>query len=233
MKFASYGRKELAAAWCLGLALVIAGMLVAYLADMGGGVCIVVVSMLAWLSFILFFRDPERKAPADPDAVLSPADGVVKDIELVAGADENKYFNGENAVRIGIFLSVFDVHINRAPCKLKVVEKLYRKGAYHDARNPQASAENEAATIVCEADIDGYSCPVIVRQISGAVARRIVCDAEAGIELAKAQRYGMIKFGSRTELFLPAGKEFEISVKIGDKVHAGTTVIARLRERAE
>ncbi len=231
MRFASYAKKELSVAWTLALALVVAGMLVAYFADIRAGISITAFTILVWLSFILFFRDPERRIPEDTSLVLSPADGVVKDIELVANAKENEYFKGENAVRIGIFLSVFDVHINRAPCDLTVLEKSYRKGAFHDARNPQASAENEAATIVGEAEIAGHRCPILVRQISGAVARRIVCDAEPGVRLGRGQRYGMIKFGSRTELYLPAGQEFEITVKTGDKVHAGTSVIARFRER--
>jgi phosphatidylserine decarboxylase len=109
---------------------------------------------------------------------------------------------------------------------LEVKDKQYRKGKYHDARSPLASKENEAMTIFCESTVEGRTFPLIVRQISGAIAKRIVCEVDVGSKIKKGERYGMIKFGSRTELFLPAEPWMKLSVKVGDKVYAGSSVIA-------
>jgi len=233
MKFSNYASRELKTAWIMAFAFVIAGFLVAFLWEVAAGFTLCGLTVLIWLSFSMFFRDPERNIPQDPDILVSPADGVVRDIELVTNAPENEYYEGGNAVRIGIFLSVLDVHINRAPCDLEVKEITKRKGKYHDARSPQASEENEAVTMVGQAKLeDTGSFTVIVRQISGAIAKRIVCDVQEGATLFKGQRYGMIKFGSRTELFFPAKSCFELTVKVGDRVHAGSTPVLRFNKKA-
>lgn len=219
-------------AWIMAFVFVIAGFLIAFFWEIAAGFTLCGLTVLAWLSFIMFFRDPERNIPQDPTLFVSPADGVVKDIELVTNARENEYYDGGNAVRLGIFLSVLDVHINRAPCDLEVKEITKRKGKYHDARSPLASEENEAVTMVGQAKLeDSDDFTVIVRQISGAIAKRIVCDVEEGSTLFKGQRYGMIKFGSRTELFFPAKSCFELLVKVGDRVHAGSTPVLRFNKR--
>ena len=134
-------------------------------------------------------------------------------------------------LRIGIFLSVFDVHVNRAPCDMQVVFSAHKNGAYHDARNPDAIKENESLLLGGKGKIAGKEFPMAVKQISGAIARRIVCEADPGTELKKGERYGMIKFGSRTELYLPAKSNFEPQVNTGDRVTGGVTVIACYKEQ--
>ncbi len=173
------------------------------------------------LAFVLwFFRDPERSIPRDPDLVLSPADGVVADIEELAEEE----VTGEDRVRIGIFLSVFDVHVNRAPAAGRVVHSAEHPGTYHDARDPLASRHNAARTWAF--DCDGTI--LVVRQITGAIARRIVAWSRPGDVLAAGERFGMIRFGSRTEIYLPPGSR--IDVRVGDTVRGGSTILGRLPE---
>lgn len=185
------------------------------------------IALLFFFGIAAFFRNPRRSIPAAPDALVSPADGVVKDIGIVEDFNFPP-FNGR-AKRVGIFLSVFNVHVNRAPAELKVESKFYREGRYLDARDAGCIKENEAMTIAGLAKAGGKEFPMAVRQISGAIARRIVCPVEPGRQLAKGEIYGMIKFGSRTELYLPVDDNFEIKVKIGDKVYGGETVIAEVK----
>ena len=186
---------------------------------------------LVYLCVLAFFRDPDRKIPGDSNILVSPADGVVHDIELLKNVEENQFFEGKDTIRIGIFLSLLNVHINRIPCDMEVKEKKYREGFYHDARTALASKENEAMTLFCSALVDGKAFPMIIRQISGATAKRIVCKAETGQKYNKGERFGMIKFGSRTELFLPAEPWMELTVKLGDKLKAGETVVAKVLEK--
>jgi len=192
---------------------------------------IVLVSII-WLAVAAFFRDPVREIPSDPHQVLSPADGVVRDIELIKNEsveceELRELFRGQDMLRIGIFLSVFNVHINRAPVAMTVKFKSYKQGAFHDARDTAAIKENESMLIGGEAEIDGVKFPVAVKQVSGAIARRIVCPPEAGQHFELGERYGMIKFGSRTELYLPC-KGFDILVKVGDPVCGGLNVLAKI-----
>jgi phosphatidylserine decarboxylase len=184
-------------------------------------------TVLVWLAIAAFFRVPDRAIPQDPALLVFPADGVVKDIELISDC-EIDVFKGMDVVRIGIFLSVFDVHVNRAPCDFMVEYKRYREGKYLDARNGNCSKENEAMTIAGAASAGGLVFPVAVRQISGAIARRIVCPPEIGAKYKKGEIYGMIKFGSRTELYLPAEKNIVLSVKVGDRVYSGSSVVGRV-----
>ena len=186
------------------------------------------VILVLFLAFAAFFRNPRRVLPLDAKLLVSPADGTIKDIEIVHDFDLPP-FKGD-ALRIGIFLSVFNVHVNRTPAKLSVVNVNYRKGRYLDARDPRAGKENEAMTISGEATVVGESFPMAIRQISGAIARRIVCPVTPGRELERGEVYGMIKFGSRTELYLPC-EGFEVMVKLGDKVRGGETVVAVMKER--
>ncbi len=231
MKFTEYARKELKIAWVTAFAAVLAGLLVARFWEASVGLTISLLSFVAWIAYILFFRDPDRTVPEDPNLFLSPADGVVKDIELVTALPENAHFGDGNALRIGIFLSVFDVHINRAPFDMEVVSANHKDGKYHDARNPEAIDENESLALYGTVAIDGENYPVVVKQISGAIAKRIVCEAAPGDRLLKGQKYGMIKFGSRTELYVPAKPEFVLLAKIGDRVYAGLTPLLKYQER--
>jgi phosphatidylserine decarboxylase len=176
--------------------------------------------ILIWC--LTFFRDPHREVPPDNNLLLAPADGRITDIELT----EEKDFINAPALRIGIFLSIFDVHINRAPCEAKVEKITYRQGKYQNAMNPSSGGVNESNDIAL-LRTDSPHDRIIVRQISGAIARRIVCRAQPGRQLASGEKFGMIKFGSRTELYVPAGENTKCLVKIGDKVNAGLTPIIR------
>ena len=187
------------------------------------------VVLVIFLAFAAFFRNPRRTAPQDEKLLVSPADGTIRDIEVVHDF-ELPPFKGD-ALRIGIFLSVLNVHVNRAPSALAVSNVNYRPGKYLDARNPKCGQENEAMTISGEATVEGRTFPMAVRQISGAIARRIVCPVEPGRRLKRGEVYGMIKFGSRTELYLPA-EGFKVLVRVGDKVKGGETVLAVMESPA-
>ncbi len=178
-----------------------------------------VIFALLWAGGFAFFRDPERVSPAGPGLMLSPADGKVVEI---ARLDQHPDIGGP-ATRISIFLSVFDVHINRSPCSGVVRSVYYKPGKFLDARDPQSGTLNESNTIIIDTD-DG---PVVVRQISGLIARRIVCPLKPGDHVEAGQRIGLIKFGSRTELILPDHDRYQPSVQIGDKAVGAVTIFAR------
>jgi phosphatidylserine decarboxylase len=177
--------------------------------------------VLIWM--LSFFRDPEREVPGDKDILIAPADGTIADIETIDEPD----FIGGKAIRVGIFLSIFDVHINRSPCRAKVEKITYREGQFLDARNPESGRVNESNDLWLTR-IESPNDKLIVRQISGAIARRIVCKAEPRQNLAAGEKFGMIKFGSRTEVYVPARDGVKCLVKTGDKVKAGITPIIRL-----
>ena len=181
-----------------------------------------------WLLFVLyvfyFFRDPERVTPSGPDIVVAAADGVIADIIEIEETEVVK----TTMKRVAIFLSVFDVHTNRAPVAGTVTYTARRVGKMLDARHPDASRLNECRTWAIEHQTsDHRAAIVVVRQITGAIARRIVAWAQVGQTVARGERFGMIRFGSRTEVYLPL--DAEITVKIGDRVQGGLTVIARWR----
>jgi phosphatidylserine decarboxylase len=169
---------------------------------------------------LAFFRDPNRRDPADQLAVVAAADGTVADIQEI---DEEEFLKARSK-RIGIFLSIFDVHTNRAPVSGRVAFQQHRKGLCFDARRPECSEKNEAMTWAFQ----NPRATIVVRQLTGAIARRIVGWAKVGDELKRGQRFGMIRFGSRTEVYLPL--DAEILVKVGDHVKGGASVIARLPE---
>ena len=169
-----------------------------------GGLCTVCVA--------LFFRDPERKVPLTPGAIVSPADGRVMDI---VEADARTY-------RLSIFLSVLDVHVNRAPYGGKVRTVSYTPGKFLAAYRQEASLVNEANTVTIEHE----GREVVVKQIAGVLARRIVCRVRPGDLLKTGQRYGLIRFGSRTDVMLP--RDAEVVVRVGEKVRAGETILAFL-----
>ena len=174
---------------------------------------------LALLAFtISFFRDPEREVPAATKLIVAPADGRIVEIKSV---NEPHFLKGE-ATMVAIFLSVFDVHVQRAPIDGEIKLVQYHTGQFLDARHPQASLVNENRVVGLEA-ADGFR--VTVRQIAGLIARRIVGWADTGTKLVKGERLGMIRFGSRVELFLPP--DTEIAVKLGDHAKGGETIIAR------
>jgi phosphatidylserine decarboxylase len=175
-----------------------------------------------WIFVISFFRDPERTIPTDPDVLVSPADGTVTHIDTVDDPD----FPGGRAFRVSIFLSVFNVHVNRIPRTGRVVRLNYYPGAFLDARVADCAVRNEQFWIdIQDARTGGV---VRVKQIAGAIARRIVCWLKPDEEVKAGDRLGMIKFGSRTELLLPFELAREVVVKVGDTVKGGSTVLLRL-----
>ncbi len=178
-----------------------------------------VLTTVLVLFSVWFFRDPEREIPADPSVIVSPADGLVTDVEEGATIPGT----GETGWRVSIFLSVFSVHVNRAPVAGEILSTDYQRGLFLDARDPDAHRKNESLTWVFLAQEHGYK--VVVRQITGAIARRIVAWSKVGDRVEKGFRFGMIRFGSRTDLFLPP--HVEICVKPGDKVAGGSTEMAK------
>ena len=167
---------------------------------------------------VAFFRDPDRTVPAEENAVVAAADGVVADIVEIDEPDVLQM----RLRRVGIFLSVFDVHTNRAPVEGRIIYRQHREGLCLDARRADCADKNEAMTWAFE----NPRVTVVVRQLTGAIARRIVAWSEIGDELKKGERFGMIRFGSRTEVYLPLNAV--VVVKVGDRVAGGSTVIARL-----
>ena len=169
--------------------------------------------------FAFFFRDPDRTSPQDPSLVLSPADGRV----LVAGsADPNAAPPGE-WTQISIFLSPMDVHVNRSPVSGRVTNVDFRQGAFLPAYHTDAAARNERS----EVWVDHGGTPIVFRQLVGILARRVVCRVAPGAHLRAGERFGIMKFGSRMDVFLPVSAN--LKVKVGDKVVGGVTVIAVLR----
>jgi phosphatidylserine decarboxylase len=175
---------------------------------------------------VWFFRDPHRAVKEVPGALLSPADGKVMDIEEVF---EPEFIQGR-ALRIGIFLSPFNVHVNRVPCSGAVRLVKYKAGEFLPAYNPKAPERNEAISLGLETP-DGLR--VLVKQISGVLARRIICDAKPGEQLVCGQRYGMIKFGSRTELYVPTASGVSRLAAVGDKVKGGLSACCKVENKLE
>lgn len=191
------------------------------LAGMAGLLLFVV--FILWGFVVSFFRDPERSIPDAADALVSPADGTVTHIDEVAEPD----FPGGRAFRISIFLSVFNVHVNRTPRSGKVAAIQYFPGAFLDARHPQCGVANEQLWLDLDDSLSGKR--LRIKQISGKIARRIVCWLKPGEEVQKGERFGMIKFGSRTEIYLPLDAPIEVQVQIGAKVKGGSTVLLRFK----
>ncbi len=173
---------------------------------------------LLTLFSIYFFRNPERTTPTDPSAVIAPADGTVVVSEVV---DQSPL--GGRALKISIFMSVFNVHINRVPFSGKIVELKYVRGKFLDVRDERSSSENERSTILLETATGSR---IAFVQIAGLIARRIVCYPVLGDMLERGRRYGLIRFGSRLDVFLPA--DVAAMVKVGDKTISGETILGRL-----
>jgi phosphatidylserine decarboxylase len=185
------------------------------------------VVVLFWLEIVWFFRDPLRLVATDPREVVSPADGTIVELAQVNAQG----FPNDTAFRVGIFLSVFNVHINRSPISGVVKHLRYFPGRYLNALKTASARQNEQLWIDIERESTGM--PVRVTQISGALARRIVCELKPGQQVTKGEKFGMIKLGSRTELYLPANGSFEVLVKLGQKVKGGETVLLRLKDSPE
>jgi len=178
---------------------------------------------LVWIWVIAFFRDPVRRGTFSPGELCSAADGTVTEVTEL---DHYAPLGGPG-IRIGAFLSIFNVHINRAPCAGRVRSVDYKRGEFLDARHRESGYRNESNVLILEPD-GPMPGPVEVRQVAGFVARRIVCHAKPGDRLSIGQRFGLIKFGSRTEIVIPRLPGTEVLVSVGDPVRAGLTLIARL-----
>jgi|ERR1043165_873139 phosphatidylserine decarboxylase len=215
---AEYGWDELLLA--IGAA-VVAGYLLSNFVDWRFSfILLLPLGMVLW-----FFRDPNRTGTEDELTFLAPADGTVKDIVEL---DEPEFIQGK-ALRIGIFLSPLNVHVNRTSCAGTVQFFKFKSGEFLPAYNPKAPERNESASLGL---VTSRQRKVLLKQITGVLARRIICEAKIGDLLARGQRYGMIKFGSRTELYVPVSDNPVAAVKVGDKVKGGETVVCRIGERA-
>ena len=199
----------------LGIVAVLVWLLTNHALAPAASLGLTAVPILLAFFFLWFFRDPERKIPGGPGDIVSPADGVVTEAEWIETA-------GGSRLRISIFLNVFDVHVNRAPAAgtVKVVE--YRQGGFLNAMKPESGIMNEQTLVV----IDAGNYEISYKQIAGLLARRIVCAVKVGDRLERGQRVGMIKFGSRTDVLMPA--DAELRVKTGMRVKGGSSILAVL-----
>ena len=177
---------------------------------------VAVIPAIITLACLLFFRDPLRRVSSRPDVMVSPADGVVTEIAVV----QSKWLSGD-VLRISIFLSVLDVHLNRSPCRGTVQLVSFEAGRFLDARHPDSGLQNQSNNLL----LDTPYGPIVVRQIVGAIARRIICPVREGDVLERGECFGMIAFGSRTELLVSGSERWKPSVKVGEKVRAGSSVI--------
>ena len=166
-----------------------------------------------------FFRDPERVIPEDPNAIVSPGDGRI--VEIVP--EKDPLLEKDGYTRISVFLNVFNVHVNRVPIAGKIQAYRYNKGKFLNASSHKASMDNEQSAIL----LNNGHVTILVKQIAGLIARRIVCWAKEGDEFQRGQRYGLIRFGSRMDVFVPEGTE--IKVAIGDVVSGGSSIIGYLK----
>ena len=182
-----------------------------------GYLAAVPLALVVW-----FFRDPPRAIPQGPGLIVAPADGKLAEITRL----EHDPDLGGPAVRLGIFLSIFNVHINRSPAEARVIALRYSPGEFRNALDPASARVNEHAQITFEEEAPPHR-RMVVRQIAGAIARRIVCDLRPGEVLARGQKFGMIKFGSRTELILPDAANLRVASRVGDRVRAGASVLAQ------
>jgi phosphatidylserine decarboxylase len=173
----------------------------------------------ATLFVLQFFRDPPREAPADPQAVLAPADGRI----VMVGKARDPYLERE-ALKISVFMNVFNVHSNRSPVDGTVKQRWYHAGSFLNAALDKASLENERNALWLQTR-DGADVTCV--QIAGLVARRILCYVDRGVDLQRGQRYGFIRFGSRVDLYLPP--DAEVKAALGDKVYATESILARLK----
>jgi phosphatidylserine decarboxylase len=206
----------------------IAGEGLPFIIPLGGATLLAFVAGFQWISLVLlavtlfvvwFFRNPQRNTPEKDGLVISPADGRVIRIEETT-SDEQP---GRTFQKISIFMNVFNVHVNRIPCSGEVRFIRYREGKFLSANRDKASALNERNTVLLRT-ADGRE--IMTIQIAGLIARRIVCWLKEGMQVSRGERFGLIRFGSRVEVFLPLGSTF--LVRVGDKVRAGETPIGEL-----
>jgi phosphatidylserine decarboxylase len=198
-----------------GLALTAAAVLLGWLTSPLWAI----FPLLLAFFFLWFFRDPKRVIPQEPGALVSPADGKVTDVSIVDSKEGKR-------TRISIFLSVFDVHVNRSPIAGVIRDVRYQRGKFLDARSPDCAEQNEQNIVT----VEGEGQHVVFKQIAGLLARRIVFTPKVGDRLERGQRVGLIKFGSRTDVLFDV--DARVSVKVGDRVKGGASVLAFLPQPA-
>lgn len=194
-------------------------LVAAVLVWLTGGWWWAIAPLLLMAFFLWFFRDPKRVVPSEPGVVVSPADGLVTSITSISTPSGEK-------LKMSVFLSVFDVHVNRSPIAGVVREVQYQKGLYLNAMNPDSADKNEQNVVT----VAGDGCEVVFKQIAGLLARRIVFNKRIGDRVERGERVGLIKFGSRVDILLPG--DAALSVKKGDRVKGGATVLATVALRA-
>jgi phosphatidylserine decarboxylase len=193
------------------------------------GFVTMVFALLSWkliavFAFILtmfityFFRNPQRRVPEEENAVVAPADGVI----IYLGPSREEHLMAE-MTKISIFMSVFNVHVNRAPISGRVIDTFYNRGRFLDVRDERATFENERSGLVLE---DARGTRIAVVQVAGLIARRIVCYLQKGDQAIRGSRYGLIRFGSRLDVYVPVNSD--LRVKMGDKTFAGETILGYL-----
>jgi phosphatidylserine decarboxylase len=175
-----------------------------------------IVPILLAVFCLWFFRDPDRRIPTEPGLLVSPADGKITDIVPTQ-------MDGKPCTRISIFLNVFDVHVNRSPIAGVIREVVYQRGKFVNAMDTASVDANEQNIV----SVEGEGMTVMFKQIAGLIARRIIFNFKAGDTLARGQRVGLIKFGSRTDVIFPL--PHDLDVRVGDRVKGGSTVLARMR----
>ena len=186
-----------------------------------GWYCLATIGLGLTAFTIYFFRNPDRVPPENEKAIVAPADGK---IIFVGKVPENRYFGGQEVTKISIFMNVFNVHINRVPINCKVIAQFYNKGRFFNASLDKASFENEQSGMLIETE---SGVKILCVQIAGLIARRIVSYPETGDLLVRGRRYGLIRFGSRVDLYIPEG--VEVKAVLGDKTVAGETVLGYLQ----
>jgi len=201
------------------IAVAFIAFFIAFILDMPpviSGVLFVVLVFNIW-----FFRDPDRPCPGEKNDVLCPADGQIVAIDKF----DNDRFLETPTVKVSIFMSPFNVHVNRAPLAGKVEKIVYNPGRFFNAKVEKASLENEQNALIMRTENDKQ---IVVNQIAGFIARRIVCRVDEGTDLARGERFGMIRFGSRVDIHLPP--DSTILVGIGERVYAGDTIIGKMSD---
>ena len=205
-----------------GLPIILIAVLLGWILALFGQYTLSLIVLIVTILLLYFFRDPEREVIIDPDAVIAPADGRI----LSVGEDEEANFLGAKCLKISIFLSILDCHINRFPVSGKVLATKYKPGKFNLAYDSGLSDSNEMLLTFVELD---SGVRIVFSQIAGFLARRIVSYAEVGRFFNQGERFGIIKFGSRMDLYLPLGSVSEVVE--GDKVTAGETILAWLMEK--
>lgn len=209
-----------------GLMLAVLGLLLSFAPGSIPLIIAIAIVGIFTLAGLAFFRDFPRTIPAEPGLMVAPADGTISEITTL---DHYAPFNGP-ALKIGIFLSVLDVHVNRAPCEGVVLSTRYEEGLFLDARHPQATSHNQSNTVVLGSPDTGNPPVAVVKQIVGAIARRIITPIVPGDKLSRGQRFGMIAFGSRTELYVPNPENWEVAIRMGEHVKAGSHIMLKAKK---